>query len=122
MKDLYNIKSMIPSHEFQFYLVPLNPYLEIVKTILVRSLIFHIFTRVSSQPLKQRLKQKRRFIFKKITKHFLVDLAIRTLFVKCKYFILFLIIIPALFSAIQNKKKVTGHSFYEVFELVNNLT
>ena len=36
--------------------------LAIGKTILVRSLIFHIFTRVENQPLKQRLKQKRRII------------------------------------------------------------
>ena len=47
-----------PFREFQFNLVPLIPYSAIAKTILVRSLIFHIFTSVEYQPLKQRLKQK----------------------------------------------------------------
>ena len=50
-------------HEFQIHLVPLTPYSVIPRTILVRSLIFHIFTRVEYQALKQRLKQKRRIIF-----------------------------------------------------------
>ena len=54
-RTLYNI----PVHDFHFHLVPLIPYSAIAKTILVRSLIFHIFTRVENQPLKQRLKQKR---------------------------------------------------------------
>ena len=44
------------------HLVPLIPYSAIAKTVLVRSLIFQIFTRVENQPLTQRLKQKRRII------------------------------------------------------------
>ena len=43
--------------EFQFQLVPLIPNSAIAKTILVRSVIFHILTRVENQPFKQRLKQ-----------------------------------------------------------------
>ena len=35
-----------------FHLVPFIPYSAIAKTILVRPLIFHIFTRVENQPLK----------------------------------------------------------------------
>ena len=50
--------------EFQFHLVLLIPYSAIAKTITARSLIFRIFTRVENQPLKQRLKQKGRIIFK----------------------------------------------------------
>ena len=50
--------------EIQFQLVPLIPHSAIAKTILVRSLIFHIFTRVENQPLKQRLKQKPTHFFK----------------------------------------------------------
>ena len=42
---------------------PLIPYLAIDKTILGRSLIYHIFKRLESQPFKQRLKHKRRNIF-----------------------------------------------------------
>ena len=52
----------IPFREFQFQLVPLIPSLATVKTILVRSLIFPIFTRVENQPLKQRLIHKRHII------------------------------------------------------------
>ena len=48
--------------EFQFQLVPLIPYLAIANLILARSHIFHIFIHVENQPLKQRLKQKRRII------------------------------------------------------------
>ena len=44
-----------PFREFKFHLVPLIPYSAIVKTILVRTRIFHIFTRVKNQPLKQLL-------------------------------------------------------------------
>ena len=39
-----------------------DPILEISKINLVRSLVCHICTRVENQPLKQRLKQKRRII------------------------------------------------------------
>ena len=56
----------IPFYEFQYHLVPLIQYSAIAKTILVRSLSFHIFTRAENQPLKQRLKQKRRTIFKNL--------------------------------------------------------
>ena len=52
----------IPFHEFHFQLVPLTLYSAIAKTILVRTLTFHIFTRVENQPLKQRLKQTRHII------------------------------------------------------------
>ena len=45
-----------------------------------------------------------------------------TSFLFFKYIIFFSIILPILFSGKQNKKKVTGHSFYEVFELENILT
>ena len=55
-----------PFHEFQFPLVPLIPYSAIAKKILVRTLIFHIFTYLKNQPLKQRLKQKRRIILKNL--------------------------------------------------------
>ena len=48
----------------------LIPYSAIVKTILVRSFIFNIFTRVENQPLKQGLKQKRRIIFKNLQNTF----------------------------------------------------
>ena len=50
--------------EFQFHLIPLIPYLALAKIIIVRSLIFHIFTRVENQPCKQGLRQKRRIILK----------------------------------------------------------
>ena len=40
------------------YVVPLIPYA--VATILTRSLLSHIFTRVENKPLKQRLEQKQR--------------------------------------------------------------
>ena len=46
--------------------IPLIPYLAIDKRILVRTLIFHIFTCVEIQPLKQRLKQKLRIILKNV--------------------------------------------------------
>ena len=52
----------IPFHEFQLQLVPLIPHSAIDKTVLLKSLIFHIFTRVENQPLKRRLKQKLRII------------------------------------------------------------
>ena len=42
-----------PFHESQHQLVPLILYLAIAKTILVRSLIIHIFKREENQPLKQ---------------------------------------------------------------------
>ena len=48
-----NLKT-IPFREFQFPLVLLIPYSAIGKTILVRSLSFHIFMHVENQPLKQR--------------------------------------------------------------------
>ena len=51
----------IPFRKFQLHLGPLIPYSAILK-ILVRSLIFHIFTRVENLPLNQRLKHKRRMI------------------------------------------------------------
>ena len=54
----------IPFCEFQLQLVPLIIYSAIAKTILVRSLIFHIFTLLKNRLLKQRLKQKRRIILK----------------------------------------------------------
>ena len=56
----------IPFHEFHSHLVPLIPYLAISKTILVRTLIFHIATRGENQPLKQRLKHKRRIILNNV--------------------------------------------------------
>ena len=37
-----------PFPEFHFQLVPLIPYSAIAKTILLRTLIFHIFTRVEN--------------------------------------------------------------------------
>ena len=40
----------IPFREIQFQLVPLIPYLAIAKTIVFRSLIFHIYTRVENKP------------------------------------------------------------------------
>ena len=51
-----------PIHELQLNLVSLIPHSAIAKTVLHRSLIFHIFTRVENHLLKQRLKQKRRII------------------------------------------------------------
>ena len=57
---------------FHLHLVPLIPSSAIAKTILARTLIFHIFTIVDSQPLKQRLKQKQRIIIKKLTNAFLL--------------------------------------------------
>ena len=45
--------------EFQLQLVLLIPYSVIAETILVRSPIFHIFSRVENQPIKQRLQRKR---------------------------------------------------------------
>ena len=56
---------------FYFQLLPLIPYSAIAKTILVRTLIFHIFTRVENQPLKRQLKQKRQIIFKNLQNVFL---------------------------------------------------
>ena len=56
----------IPFHEFQLHLVPLIPDSTIAKTVLLRSLIFHIFKRVENQPLKQQFKQKRRIILTNI--------------------------------------------------------
>ena len=50
--------------EIQFQLVPLIPHSAITKTVLIRSRIFCIFTRVENQPLKQRLNQTRRIILK----------------------------------------------------------
>ena len=47
----------IPFPEFHFQLVPLVPYSAITKSILVRTLIFHIFTLVENQPSKQRLNK-----------------------------------------------------------------
>ena len=47
----------IPFDEFKLHLVPLIPHSSIAITVLLRSLIFRIFTRVENQPLKQRLKQ-----------------------------------------------------------------
>ena len=46
----------------QLHLVPLIPHSAIAKTVLVRSRFVFFLTRVKNQPLKQRLKQKRRFI------------------------------------------------------------
>ena len=46
-----------PFHEFHFHLVPsVDPIFSnpIGKTILARSLIFHIYTRVENQHLKQK--------------------------------------------------------------------
>ena len=55
--------SRLSPYEFQLHLVSLIPHSAIAKTVLLaRSLIFHIFTRVEIQPIKQRLKQKRRNI------------------------------------------------------------
>ena len=54
----------IPFRKFHFQLVLLIPYSAIAKTILFRSLIFHIFARVEKQPLKQQLKHKRCIILK----------------------------------------------------------
>ena len=51
-----------PFREFYFQLFPSIHHSAIGKTILVRSLIVRIFTHVENQPLKQRLKQKRRII------------------------------------------------------------
>ena len=47
-----------------FYVVPLIPYFAISKTILVKTLIFFIFTLVDIKTWKQPLKQKRRIISK----------------------------------------------------------
>ena len=55
-----------PLYEFQFQLVSLIPHVAITETVLLRFLFFHIFTRVENQPLKQRLKQKRRIILTKV--------------------------------------------------------
>ena len=49
----------IPFHEAHFKLGSLIPYSAIATTVLLKSRIFHIFTRVENQPLKLRLKQKR---------------------------------------------------------------
>ena len=52
-------RKLSPSVRFQLHLVQLILHLAITKTILVRSLIIHMFTRVENQPLKPLLKQKR---------------------------------------------------------------
>ena len=52
-----------PFHKLHLNLVPLIPYSAIPQIILVRSLISY-FMRVENKTLKQRLKQKRRFILK----------------------------------------------------------
>ena len=73
-----------PFREFHFQLVPLIPYSEITITIL--TIIFHIFTHVENQPLKQQLKHKRPIILKNLQNVFSV--AIETLFnenyISCK--------------------------------------
>ena len=51
----------IPFHEFR-----VDPPSAIVKTVLLGSIIFHIFTRMENQPLKEGLKQKRRIILTKV--------------------------------------------------------
>ena len=57
----------IPFRKFQFPLALMITYSAIAKTILARSRIFHIFKCVrGNQPLKKRLKQKRRIIFKNL--------------------------------------------------------
>ena len=96
-----------PFHEFQLRSVPLIPHSAIGETVLVRSLLFHILTRVENQPLKQWLKQKRRIIFTNI-RLFSHSLSYRNIFcfIKISHFIL----IPTILSVIQNKKIVTGHS------------
>ena len=54
------------------------PYSTIAKTILVRSRIFHIFTRVENQPLKQR--KRRIFLTYKTFSHSLSYVYIGTFF------------------------------------------
>ena len=99
----------IPFRKVHFQLVSLIPYSAISKKILIRSLIFHVFTRVENQPLKQGL----------YLPTLLNIFSYRNIFCFIKYIIFFSIIIPNIFFGIQNKQKVTGHSFFEVFELKN---
>ena len=77
----------IPFHEFQFQLVPLIPYSAITKTILVRFLIFQMFTSVENQPLKRRLKLKQRIIFKNLQNSFSFSKRHRNTFCWLKYII-----------------------------------
>ena len=60
-----------PFHEFHFHVVLLIPCSAIAKTVIVRSLIFYIFTHVENQPLKQRLTQKLCIIFLNVQNMFL---------------------------------------------------
>ena len=76
-------------HEFQLHLVPLSPHSAIAKTILIRSLIFHIFTRVGNQTLKQWLKQKQPIILTNV-RTFSHSLSYRNIFCFInKYYFLF---------------------------------
>ena len=52
-----------PNPWVPFSISSVDPIFSNSKTILVISLIFHIFTRVENQPLKRRLKQERRIFF-----------------------------------------------------------
>ena len=111
--------SYILFHEFHFQLVPLNPYSVTAKTILIRSLIIHIFTRVEDQHLKQRLKQKRRTILKKTYKTcFYHSLSCRNIFSFLNFCCSFLIIIPAFFSLdTEQTKKLRGIHFMKCLNL-----
>ena len=113
----------IPYREFQFQLVSLIPHSVITKTILVRFLIFHYFTRVANQSLKQGLKQKRRIIlsFNKLQNIFLF-VNFRKIFCFEKMYNFLLIIINTHSFLQKEQENVTGHSFYKVFYLENILT
>ena len=94
----------IPFYEFQLHLVPLIPHSAIAKTFLLRSRIFHIFTRVENQPLQQLLKQKRRIILTKVQNIFsFAYLQEHFLLYKIQHF--FFIIISTLFFAINRTKR-----------------
>ena len=95
------------------YLVPILSYLQ---KILIRTLIFHIFTRVENKPLKQRLKQKWRIILKYLINIFsFAKLKEHFCFIK-KYIFLFNSKSHS-FLWYTEQKKVTGHSFYEGFDI-----
>ena len=78
----------IPFREIQFHLVPLIQYSAIAKRILVRSLIFDMFTLVENQPLNQRLKQKLRIMFKNLQNN-LSFVKLQEHFLFCKNTILY---------------------------------
>ena len=99
LKGMARTLLIIGFHEFQLHLVPLIPHSTISKTVLLRSLIFHILTRLENQLLKQR---------RIILTHFLIRFATGKFFVLYKYIIFFLIIIPTIFSAITEQKEQYG--------------